>query len=53
MPAVVAHYDGKPHLFFGSDRLELLGSVIGESTSLYQFGFMLSSSWNKICNAAE
>ncbi|NXH90961.1 GSTK1 transferase, partial [Edolisoma coerulescens] len=30
MPAVVAHYDGKPHLFFGSDRLELLGSVIGE-----------------------
>uniref|UniRef100_A0A8C0U8F4 Glutathione S-transferase kappa 1 n=1 Tax=Cyanistes caeruleus TaxID=156563 RepID=A0A8C0U8F4_CYACU len=30
MPAVVAHYDGKPHLFFGSDRLELLGSIIGE-----------------------
>ncbi|NXI08041.1 GSTK1 transferase, partial [Irena cyanogastra] len=30
MPAVVAHYDGEPHLFFGSDRLELLGSVIGE-----------------------
>ncbi|NWW15512.1 GSTK1 transferase, partial [Falcunculus frontatus] len=30
MPAVVAHYDGGPHLFFGSDRLELLGSVIGE-----------------------
>ncbi|NWW74440.1 GSTK1 transferase, partial [Climacteris rufus] len=32
MPAVVAHYNGEPHLFFGSDRLELLGSVIGEST---------------------
>ncbi|NXT19618.1 GSTK1 transferase, partial [Syrrhaptes paradoxus] len=30
MPAVVAHLDGEPHLFFGSDRLELLGSVIGE-----------------------
>ncbi|NXB00785.1 GSTK1 transferase, partial [Cnemophilus loriae] len=30
MPAVVAHCDGKPHFFFGSDRLELLGSVIGE-----------------------
>ncbi|NXP25687.1 GSTK1 transferase, partial [Scytalopus superciliaris] len=30
MPAVVAHYNGEPHLFFGSDRLELLGSVIGE-----------------------
>ncbi|NXQ78900.1 GSTK1 transferase, partial [Nyctibius grandis] len=30
MPAVVAHVNGKPHLFFGSDRLELLGSVIGE-----------------------
>ncbi|NXY54461.1 GSTK1 transferase, partial [Callaeas wilsoni] len=30
MPAVVAHCDGEPHLFFGSDRLELLGSVIGE-----------------------
>ncbi|NXK68838.1 GSTK1 transferase, partial [Sylvietta virens] len=30
MPAIVAHYDGKPHLFFGSDRLELLGSIIGE-----------------------
>ncbi|NXP64266.1 GSTK1 transferase, partial [Chloropsis cyanopogon] len=30
MPAVVAHYDGEPHLFFGSDRLELLGSIIGE-----------------------
>ncbi|KAF4794986.1 Glutathione S-transferase kappa 1 [Turdus rufiventris] len=30
MPAVVAHYDGEPHLFFGSDRLELLGSFIGE-----------------------
>ncbi|XP_072782221.1 glutathione S-transferase kappa 1 isoform X1 [Taeniopygia guttata] len=30
MPAVVAHYDGEPHLFFGSDRLELLGSILGE-----------------------
>ncbi|NXA05899.1 GSTK1 transferase, partial [Sapayoa aenigma] len=30
MPAVVAHHNGEPHLFFGSDRLELLGSVIGE-----------------------
>lgn len=30
MPAVVAHYEGEPHLFFGSDRLELLGSFIGE-----------------------
>ncbi|XP_048824748.1 glutathione S-transferase kappa 1 [Lagopus muta] len=30
MPAVVAHVDGKPHLFFGSDRLELLASIIGE-----------------------
>ncbi|NWS73330.1 GSTK1 transferase, partial [Crotophaga sulcirostris] len=30
MPAVVAHFNGKPHLFFGSDRLELLSSIIGE-----------------------
>uniref|UniRef100_A0A8C3JH52 Glutathione S-transferase kappa n=1 Tax=Calidris pygmaea TaxID=425635 RepID=A0A8C3JH52_9CHAR len=30
MPAVVAHYNGEPHLFFGSDRIELLGSIIGE-----------------------
>uniref|UniRef100_A0A8B9Q5L4 Glutathione S-transferase kappa n=1 Tax=Apteryx owenii TaxID=8824 RepID=A0A8B9Q5L4_APTOW len=30
MPAVVAHFNGEQHLFFGSDRLELLGSVIGE-----------------------
>ncbi|NXW45072.1 GSTK1 transferase, partial [Nyctiprogne leucopyga] len=30
MPAVVAHVNGEPHLFFGSDRLELLASVIGE-----------------------
>ncbi|XP_074003242.1 glutathione S-transferase kappa 1 isoform X2 [Numenius arquata] len=30
MPAVVAHFNGEPHLFFGSDRIELLGSVIGE-----------------------
>ncbi|XP_077679543.1 glutathione S-transferase kappa 1-like isoform X2 [Eretmochelys imbricata] len=30
MPAVVAHVNGESHLFFGSDRLELLGNVIGE-----------------------
>ncbi|NWQ75620.1 GSTK1 transferase, partial [Columbina picui] len=30
VPTVVAHFNGKPHLFFGSDRLELLGSIIGE-----------------------
>ncbi|XP_057224275.1 glutathione S-transferase kappa 1 [Malurus melanocephalus] len=30
MPSVVAHYNGEPHLFFGSDRIELLGNVIGE-----------------------
>ncbi|XP_010170839.1 glutathione S-transferase kappa 1, partial [Antrostomus carolinensis] len=30
MPAVVAHINGEPHLFFGSDRLELLCSIIGE-----------------------
>ncbi|NXL94671.1 GSTK1 transferase, partial [Alectura lathami] len=30
MPAVVAHFNEEPHLFFGSDRLELLASVIGE-----------------------
>ncbi|XP_015729223.1 glutathione S-transferase kappa 1 isoform X1 [Coturnix japonica] len=30
MPAIVAHIDGKPQLFFGSDRLELLASNIGE-----------------------
>uniref|UniRef100_K7FBK3 Glutathione S-transferase kappa n=1 Tax=Pelodiscus sinensis TaxID=13735 RepID=K7FBK3_PELSI len=30
MPAVVAHISGESHLFFGCDRLELLGSVIGE-----------------------
>ncbi|NXH12037.1 GSTK1 transferase, partial [Bucco capensis] len=30
MPAVVAHLDGEPQLFFGSDRLELLSSVLGE-----------------------
>lgn len=53
MPAVVAHYDGEPQLFFGSDRLELLGSVIGESTSLHHFGFMLAPSCNEIRNAAE
>ncbi|NXY42775.1 GSTK1 transferase, partial [Ceuthmochares aereus] len=30
MPAVVAHLNGEPQFFFGSDRLELLSSVIGE-----------------------
>ncbi|NXW62632.1 GSTK1 transferase, partial [Eurystomus gularis] len=30
MPAAVAHVNGEPHLFFGSDRLELLGNIIGE-----------------------
>uniref|UniRef100_A0A8C8RXC5 Glutathione S-transferase kappa n=1 Tax=Pelusios castaneus TaxID=367368 RepID=A0A8C8RXC5_9SAUR len=30
MPAIVAHVNGKAHLFFGSDRLELLGNFIGE-----------------------
>ncbi|XP_053156408.1 glutathione S-transferase kappa 1 isoform X1 [Hemicordylus capensis] len=30
MPSIVAHVDGEPHLFFGSDRLELLGHVLGE-----------------------
>ncbi|XP_061862324.1 glutathione S-transferase kappa 1 isoform X2 [Colius striatus] len=30
MPAIVAHFNEKPHLFFGCDRLELLASVIGE-----------------------
>lgn len=53
MPAVVAHYDGEPHLFFGSDRLELLGSFIGESALLHHFGFMLSPSWNEIHNVAD
>lgn len=33
MPAIVAHIDGKPQLFFGSDRLELLASNIGECVS--------------------
>ncbi|NXS46553.1 GSTK1 transferase, partial [Balaeniceps rex] len=30
VPAVVAHFKEEPQLFFGSDRLELLGSIIGE-----------------------
>ncbi|NWX17704.1 GSTK1 transferase, partial [Aegotheles bennettii] len=30
LPAAVAHINGEPHLFFGSDRLELLGSILGE-----------------------
>ncbi|KAI1242154.1 Glutathione S-transferase kappa 1, partial [Lamprotornis superbus] len=36
MPAVVAHYEGEPHLFFGSDRLELLGSFIVEPATLLE-----------------
>ncbi|XP_025056546.1 glutathione S-transferase kappa 1 isoform X3 [Alligator sinensis] len=30
MPTVVIHLNGEPQLFFGSDRLELLSSVLGE-----------------------
>ncbi|XP_069506662.1 glutathione S-transferase kappa 1 isoform X2 [Ambystoma mexicanum] len=30
MPTVVAHVDGKPHMFFGSDRFELLADLLGE-----------------------
>ncbi|KAM6310121.1 glutathione S-transferase kappa 1 [Aegotheles albertisi] len=30
LPAAVAHVNGEPHLFFGCDRLELLGSILGE-----------------------
>ncbi|NWJ00465.1 GSTK1 transferase, partial [Crypturellus undulatus] len=30
MPAIVAHFNGEQHLFFGCDRIELLASIIGE-----------------------
>ncbi|XP_062985083.1 glutathione S-transferase kappa 1 [Elgaria multicarinata webbii] len=30
MPCFVFHVDGEPQLLFGSDRLELLGSLLGE-----------------------
>ncbi|NXX50233.1 GSTK1 transferase, partial [Tricholaema leucomelas] len=30
MPAIVVRVNGEPQLFFGSDRVELLGSIIGE-----------------------
>ncbi|XP_075204768.1 glutathione S-transferase kappa 1-like [Anomaloglossus baeobatrachus] len=30
MPSIVAHIDGKPELFFGSDRFELLAHQLGE-----------------------
>uniref|UniRef100_A0A8D0GET1 Glutathione S-transferase kappa n=1 Tax=Sphenodon punctatus TaxID=8508 RepID=A0A8D0GET1_SPHPU len=30
MPSYVVHVNGEPHLFFGSDRLELLGNFLGE-----------------------
>ncbi|XP_073541497.1 glutathione S-transferase kappa 1-like isoform X2 [Phyllobates terribilis] len=30
MPSIVAHIDGKPELFFGSDRFELLAHLLGE-----------------------
>ncbi|XP_064011892.1 glutathione S-transferase kappa 1-like [Pogoniulus pusillus] len=30
MPAFVVRVNGEPQLFFGSDRIELLGSIIGE-----------------------
>ena len=30
-PLVVCHLNGKPELFFGSDRFELLAHCIGES----------------------
>ncbi|XP_001506614.1 glutathione S-transferase kappa 1 isoform X2 [Ornithorhynchus anatinus] len=30
LPVVVAHVGGQPHMFFGSDRLELLSHLLGE-----------------------
>uniref|UniRef100_S4RZZ3 Glutathione S-transferase kappa n=2 Tax=Petromyzon marinus TaxID=7757 RepID=S4RZZ3_PETMA len=30
MPAIVAHVNGKQHLYFGSDRFELLAHLLGE-----------------------
>ncbi|XP_019628094.1 PREDICTED: glutathione S-transferase kappa 1-like [Branchiostoma belcheri] len=29
-PTIVAHIDGKPQMFFGSDRLELMAHMLGE-----------------------
>lgn len=29
-PTIVAHVDGKPHMFFGSDRFELMAHVMGK-----------------------
>ncbi|XP_064415426.1 glutathione S-transferase kappa 1 [Latimeria chalumnae] len=30
MPTIVAHVDGVPHMYFGSDRFELLAYLLGE-----------------------
>ncbi|XP_078507536.1 glutathione S-transferase kappa 1-like isoform X2 [Lissotriton helveticus] len=30
LPTIVAHVDDKPHMFFGSDRFELLADLLGE-----------------------
>ncbi|XP_029437135.1 glutathione S-transferase kappa 1 [Rhinatrema bivittatum] len=30
MPTIVAHVKGEPHLYFGSDRFELLANLLGE-----------------------
>ncbi|OCT71532.1 glutathione S-transferase kappa 1 L homeolog isoform X1 [Xenopus laevis] len=30
MPIIVAHVDGKPHMYFGSDRFELIAHQLGE-----------------------
>ncbi|XP_053548772.1 glutathione S-transferase kappa 1 [Bombina bombina] len=30
MPTLVAHIDGKPHMYFGSDRFELIAHQLGE-----------------------
>ncbi|XP_026549279.1 glutathione S-transferase kappa 1, partial [Notechis scutatus] len=30
LPSFVIQIDGQPQLFFGSDRIELLGNVLGE-----------------------
>ncbi len=32
LPMIVYHVDGKPEMFFGSDRFELLAHCIGEKT---------------------
>ncbi|CAJ0930972.1 unnamed protein product [Ranitomeya imitator] len=34
MPSIVAHIDGKPELFFGSDRFELLAHLLGSNPRL-------------------